>query len=126
MLRLSKLCYFGVAYLALSFCCSDSNQLSAYVSVPRSTADTTDRMNAGGDPADRPGLRDLQRHPEYLDDYWGRNDYYYSEHGIKQTGTIVNPAATTHPLPNTYYQEANSPPTQYYNTTRYYRPAYPR
>lgn len=126
MLNFSKLCGFGMLYLSISFLSSDFQQLSAYVSVPRNTSDTTDRMNAGGDPAGRTGLKDEQRSPEYLDDYWGKNDYYYSKYGIRETRNVVDPNATSRPLPNTYYQDANAPPTQYYNSTRYYRPAYPR
>jgi hypothetical protein len=110
--------------LALSFLFTDSQQLSAYVSLPRSVADTTDRMNAGGDPPDRAGLRDDQRSPEYVDDWWGRNDYHYSEYGMRKTGTVVNPYYDTlYHLPNTYYPPDSS---SYYNDGRYYRPGYPR
>ena len=100
--------------------------LSAYVIIPRSNADTTNRMNAGGDPPDRSGLRDDQRSPEYLDDWWGRNDYYYSEYGIHENQTIRNPAYNAesppyYPWPNEYYDK--DPNVRYYNTnTRYYRP----
>lgn len=87
------------------------NQLSAYVSVPRSGADTTDRMNFGGDPPDRPGLRDLQRSPEYLDDVWGKKDY--NPYAIRPNPNV----------PNTFYE----PETKYYDyNTRNYRPGVPK
>ena len=113
----------GALYLALSFSYTDLHQLSAYVVIPRSGADTTNRMNAGGDPPNRTGLRDFQRSPEYLDDWWGVNDYYYSRYGIRETHSLRDPEYTTwYPLPNTYYQDSSN----YYNADRYYRPGYPR
>jgi hypothetical protein len=117
----------GSLYFAGSILCCDLHQLSAYVVVPRSTADTTDRMNAGGDPADRPGLRDQQRSPEYLDDWWGRTDYYpaYSNRDPSlapyPSSTLTHPSYL-HPYPNPYYYDA---PNRYDDSTRYYRPAYP-
>lgn len=101
-----------------------SLEMSAYVSVPRSTSDTTSRMNAGGDPPTRTGLKDDQRAPEYIDDWWGHNDYYYSTYGIRQTKSITNPYANSrYPLPNTYYPPDSS---TYDSGGRYYRPGYPR
>lgn len=121
----TKIFFFGSLNFALFFAhCSSPLQLSAYVNIPRSTLDTTDKMNAGGDPPERTGLRDQQRSPEYVDDYWGRNDYHYSTHGIKQTGTVLNPYYDTYyPLPNTYYPSDSS---NHNNSGRSYRPGYPR
>lgn len=125
MLRFSKAIVLGSFYVTLLFSTLETQQLSAYVSIPRSSADTTTRMNTGGDPANRPGLLDVQRSPEYLDDWWGRNDYYYSTHGIQETHSIINPEFDTeYPYPNAY-----NPPTgsnEYYNSGRQYRPGYPR
>lgn len=123
--QFSKLCFFGTLSFSLFFIHFAAElQLSAYVNIPRSTLDTTDKMNAGGDPPERSGLRDKQRSPEYVDDYWGHNDYYYSTHGIKQTGSVTHPYYDTYyPLPNTYYPPDSS---NYNQTGRYYRPGYPR
>lgn len=124
MCRFSKSLFLGSLYLALSFLYTDFQQLSAYVTIPRSGADTTSRMNAGGDPATRPGLKDEQRSPEYIDDYWGKNDYYYSQYGIRKTHQINNPYYNSYyPLPNTIYPPDSS---TYYNDGRYVRPGYPR
>lgn len=131
MSRFPKSLGVGFFCLALSFLFTHQNQLSAYVSIPRSTADTTDRMNAGGDPPDRLGLQDEQRSPEFLDDVWGENDYYYSQYGIRETGgAIKDPIYDSenppyYPYPNTYYNK--DPALRNYDTnTRYYRPGYPR
>ncbi|MFI0434280.1 MAG: hypothetical protein ACH350_00955 [Parachlamydiaceae bacterium] len=98
--------------------------LSGYVTIPRTEADTTSRMNAGGDPANRPGLRDNQRSPEYMDDWWGRNDYYYSLFGIRQTKSVTNPYYNSYyPLPNTYYPPDSN---TYDHNARLYRPGNPR
>jgi hypothetical protein len=117
--------------LSLSFfLINGDQQLSAYVTIPRSTADTTLRMNSGGDPPTRPGLIDEQRSPEFLDDFWGQNDYYYSQHGIYETRSIRDPVYNSnlppyYPFPNIYYQ--NDPNLKYYDYGgRYYRPYYPR
>ena len=113
--------YVGMFYLALSLL--NAQHLSAYVTIPRSSADTTTRMNEGGDPPTRPGLLDTQTSPEYLDDWWGRNDYYYSTQGIKETHTIVDPYYNTYyPLPNTYYPHDSST----YNNSGRHHPDYPR
>lgn len=121
-MKFSIALFLGVFYV--------SSSLLAYIVVPRNTADSTDRMNAGGDPPDRPGLKDIQRAPEYLDDFWGKNDYYYSKYGITETGgAIRNPIYDTdnppyYPYPNTDYYD---PSVRDYNyNTRYYRPYYPR
>jgi hypothetical protein len=89
-------------------------------------------MNAGGDPPDRPGLIDEQRSPEFLDDWWGRNDYYYSQYGVRDFPGIRHPAYDTvhptfYPYPNTYYEyNVNNPNIRYYDyNMRYYRPTYP-
>lgn len=125
-----KISFFGPFYLTLCLLSNDFNQLSAYVSLPRSTADTTDRMNTLGDAPDRPGLRDFQRSPEYLDDWWGKNDYYYSYHGRHYTGgSPRHPEYDSHrspyyPLPNTSYNEdIPQHPNSYYSPgTRSYQP----
>jgi hypothetical protein len=123
MFYFSKSLILG-SLLTLSFLCTDSQQLSAYVSIPRSVADSTDRMNAGGDPPDRAGLRDTQRSPEFVDDWWGRNDYYYSQYGIRETRSVAAPHYNSYyQLPNSYYPPDSS---AYYNNGRYYRPGYPR
>lgn len=123
MFHFSRSLFLGLV-LALSFFYTDFQRLSAYVAIPRSTADTTDRMNAGGDPPDRPGLRDDQRSPEFIDDWWGRNDYDYYEHGIRETHSMADPYYNSYyPLPNTYYPPDSS---TYYNNGRYYSPGYPR
>lgn len=107
-----------------------TTQLHSYVSVPRSNADTTARMNAGGDPPQRPGLKDNQRSPEYIDDWWGRNDYYYSKYGVQYSHTLKNPTYNTdsppyYPWPNTYYN--NTQNVQYKDiNTREYRPNSPQ
>jgi hypothetical protein len=128
----TKFLFSGTLYLSLSFLFPDVNHLSAYVAVPRSTADITDRMNAGGDPPDRPGLMDDQRSPEFLDDWWGRNDYYYSQYGVREFPGIRHPAYDTlhapfYPFPNTYSENnVNNPNIRYYDyNMRYYRPTYP-
>ena len=115
-----KVLFFGPLYLTLNLL--SFTQLSAYVSIPRSTADTTDRMNTFGDVPDRPGLRDIQRSPEYLDDWWGKNDYYYSYHGRRYTGGSQHqPEYDLHrppyyPLPNTSYNEdIPKPPHSHYS-----------
>lgn len=132
MYQFSKLFLLGAFFGLLSIFYPDFPKLSAYVVLPRSTADTTFRMNGGGDPATRVGLMDDQRSPEYLDDWWGVNDYYYSTYGIKSTQNIYNSSYNSdnppyYPLPNTYYEDTNMPLSQYpYNATRYYRPSYPR
>jgi len=119
---MSRFCRYFLLGFYLLF--GDFHQLSAYVVIPRSTADTTDRMNAGGDPADRTGLIDEQRSPEFIDDMWGRNDYYYSQYGIPKTHSVYNPYYNEYyPLPNPYYPPDGS---TYYNSGRYYRPGYPR
>lgn len=137
MFPLSKFLFVGSLCCALSSLYTNS-QLSAYVAIPRSTADTTDRMNAGGDPPDRPGLRDDQRSTEFLDDYWGQNDYYYSQYGIQEVHSLVNPenigqTPPYYPLPNTYYDSTVIAPQYDYNNSRYdyqstraYRPPHPR
>lgn len=85
--------------------------LSSYVSVPRSNADTTDRMNYGGDPPFRPGLRNQERSPEYLDDFWGKKDY--NPYSIRPDPSV----------PNTFYE----PEIRYYDyNTRNYRPGVPK
>jgi hypothetical protein len=123
MSQFAKSLFLEPFYLAIVCLCVNP-QLSAYVSIPRSTADTTDKMNAGGDPPDRPGLRDDQRSPEFIDDWWGRNDYYYSQYGIRETHSLNNPYYdSNYPLPNTYYPPDSS---TYNNSDRYYRPGYPR
>jgi len=121
-------------FLALFFVVADVQTLSAYVVIPRNADATTDRMNAGGDPPTRPGLRDAQRSPEYLDDWWGRNDYYYSEYGIRETGRIRDPVYNSdrppfYPYPNNNYYNTSpfyNSPQQYNYSNRYYRPGYPR
>lgn len=124
MFRLSKSLFFAWL-LVFSY-----DSLFGYVVVPRSNADSTSRMNSGGDPAEREGLRDEQRSPEYLDDWWGVNDYYYSKQGIQETGKIRAPYDSNnppyYPLPNTQYYNPSTDPYQYqYNSTRAYRPAFP-
>lgn len=122
MIHFSRTLFLGLL-LALSFLYTDSQRLSAYVTIPRSEADTTSRMNAGGDPANRPGLKDDQRSPEFIDDVWGRNDYYYSQYGIRETRSVRDPAYNSYyPLPNSYYP----PDSSTYNSGAYYRPGYPR
>ena len=120
---------FGMSYLACILLMMPLEQLFAYVVIPRNVDDTTERMNAGGDRANRPGLRDAQRSPEYLDDRWGVNDYYYSDHGIYETRTIRNPSYSSnnppyYPLPNVDY-DRNHYRDQYRNYN-YYRPGYAR
>src|SRR5262245_57030957 len=118
MFHFSRSLFLGLL-LALSFLYTDSQRLSAYVTIPRSEADTTSRMNAGGDPATRPGLRDEQRSPEYIDDWWGRNDYFYSQYGIRETRSVTDPYYNSYyPLPNAYYPPDSS---TYYNNGRYSR-----
>lgn len=107
MLRISKSLFFTSFYWAVTLV--HFHELSAYVVIPRSPADTTDRMNAGGDPPDRPGLLDDQRSPEYLDDWWGVNDYYYSLYGIYETHNLYDSAYNSnrppyYPLPNPGYE----------------------
>lgn len=113
---------------ASSFCLLAS--ANAYVTVPRSGADTTARMNAGGDPAQRPGLQDNQRSPEYLDDWWGRNDFYYYKYEYPQNRMLKDKFYNSdsppyYPWPNSDYN-SNQPDVRYYDSnTRYYRPNYP-
>lgn len=127
----------GCCYLTPLFLCFDIQPISAYVAVPRSTADTTEKMNTGGDPPDRPGLIDEQKSPEYLDDWWGVKDDYYLNYGRQRTGTIRHPTYSTenppyYPYPNTDYYPYQNNPHYYHNAkyydynTRYYRPDYPR
>jgi len=125
--------FFSVSLLTLSLLSTGFPQLSAYVSIPRSEADSTYRMNFTGDPPTRAGLRDLQRSPEYLDDWWGRNDYYYSAYGRQSTGgnNIYNPyyagsGPPTYPLPNSFYDYEGTNSQPYYNRVNpYYNRYYP-
>lgn len=118
MSHCQKFLFLGALYLALFF------ELEAYVTIPRSESDATTRMNQGGDPPQRGGLIDEQRSPEYIDDWWGRNDYYYSRHGIRETNSVTNPYYNSYyPRPNTEYPPDSS---SYNNSGRYYRPGYPR
>lgn len=91
--------------------------IAAYVAIPRSPMDTTDRMNAGGDPPDRPGLMDAQRSPEFLDDFWGMNDYYYSQYGMHEVGTLRDPAYNVMAPPYYPYPNMMAPPYYLYPNT---------
>lgn len=77
MFHAQRVLFFGFIPFAIFFFPSDFNHLSARLVVPTEVEDTTDKMNTGGDPADRPGLASPQPNPEYHGDWWGPRDYYY-------------------------------------------------
>lgn len=129
MFKNSKFLFLNFIYFAFAFLFSEVNQLSAYVVMPRSTADTTDRMNMGGDPADRAGLRDSQRSTEYIDDWWGRKDYDYMEYQSRDIRSFRHPTYDLnrppyYPYPNTYYYDAPSSYPYGNGGARYYQPYY--
>lgn len=133
MLKNSKFFFIKGIFILATVIFTEGSQLLAYVVIPRSTADTTDRMNGGGDPEDRPGLRDLQRSPEYLDDYWGKRDYNYYDYQRRDMRGLGNPAYDLnrppyYPYPNSYYYDTPSSSYLYpysYGSRYYYQPTYP-
>lgn len=54
------------------------NALSAVIVIPYN-GDTTDRMNTGGDPADRPAWQGAQKNPEYKESWIYPREYYYGK-----------------------------------------------
>lgn len=94
MFKFSRLLSLGLFSLAFSFLLADFHQLSAYPLDPRRNTDTTNRMNTGGDPPNRPALKDNQRKPESVTSTSIRNPEY-------NTGNTPQDASAPHYYYNT-------------------------